>query len=326
MRLAEKARDRGGHHRADIGHLQQLFFARLHDGVKLAEVARQVFGGGLPHLPDAEAKQEARQRGVFRCLNRGDHVERGFLRHALEHGEAGDTELVQISRGFDDTGVDQLIGQLVTQAFNVERAALRKMQQRLLALRRTEQPAGTARNRLAFFTHNIRATHGAVRGHVKTVGLAPRPRRGHHHHFGNHVTGAPHNHAVAAPHVLAPHFVFVMQCGVGDGDTTDKHRLQTRHRGDGTGAAHLHLDVKHFSEFFLCRKFMRDGKARCARDKAERLLLVEAVDFVDHAVDVIRQRAAARADGAEKIEQPGCAVGHHPLAAHRQADAAIPVQ
>ena len=58
------------------------------------------------------------------------------------------------------------------------------------------------------------------------------------------------------------------------------------------GAAHLHVDVEHRGHLLLGRVFMGHGPARLARHKAELALQVQAVDLVDHAVDVERQAVA----------------------------------
>ena len=219
-----------------------------------------------------------------------------------------------------------MIDQLVTQAFDVERAALGEMQQCLFPLRRAEQAAGAARSRLALFAHDVRAADRAMRGHIKIVGLAARPVLRHHHHFGDHITGAPHRDGVAAPHILAPHFVFVVQCRIGHSDAADEHRLEPRHRRDRAGAPDLHFNVEHFGQFFLGRKLVGDGKARGARDEAQGLLRGERVNLVDHAINVIRQRAAPGANPLIKIEQSLRAVHHGTFATHRQAQRRVPIK
>ncbi len=44
--------------------------------------------------------------------------------------------------------------------------------------------------------------------------------------LGDHVAGAADDHRVADLHVLAPHFVFVVQRRVGDGDAADEDGLE----------------------------------------------------------------------------------------------------
>ena len=53
----------------------------------------------------------------------------------------------------------------------------------------------------------------------------------------------------------------------------------------------------------LGREFVRDRPARRARHEAEPLLPIEAVDFVDDAVDVVVERRALRLDLAVKFQQ-----------------------
>ena len=68
--------------------------------------------------------------------------------HALERGELGEAELVQIGRRVDDAAVDELVDELVAQSLDVERAPAREVQERLLALRRAHEAAAAARDRL----------------------------------------------------------------------------------------------------------------------------------------------------------------------------------
>ncbi len=109
------------------------------------------------------------------------------------------------------------------------------------------------------------------------------------HHFGNHVAGPAHDHGIADADVLAPHFVLVVQRGIGDRHPADEYRLQARHRRDRPGAAHLYVNAQYFGQRFLGRKFVRHRKAGRARHEAELGLPIEAIDFVHHAVDVVRQ-------------------------------------
>jgi hypothetical protein len=91
----------------------------------------------------------------------------------------------------------------------------------------------------------------------------------HRHHFRNHITGTAHDDGVANAYILAADFVFVVQGGIGDRHTTDKHRLQACHRGDGTGAANLFFDGFHQGQCLFGRKLVGNGPARRARDKAQ---------------------------------------------------------
>lgn len=115
--------------------------------------------------------------------------------------------------------------------------------------------------------------------------------------FGDHVTRPAHDHGVAYAHILAARLVFVVQRGVGDGDPAHKHGRQLGHRRELAGAANLHLDGLHGGELLLRRVLVRHGPARLTRDKAHLFLQRQAVDLVDHTVDVVRQAVALLADG-----------------------------
>ena len=80
-----------------------------------------------------------------------------------------------------------------------------------------------------------------------------------------------------------------MQGGVGDGDAADFHRAQPRHRGNGAGAADLHVNRLHHGGFLHRREFPGNRPARRARDEARRLLVAIAVGLIDNAVDFIGQ-------------------------------------
>ena len=118
------------------------------------------------------------------------------------------------------------------------RAALREMQDRLLALGAAEQAAGAAVVGLALLAHGLGAAHRAAARHGEQLRARARACPGTtRHHLGDHVAGAPHDHGVAHPHVLAPGLVLVVQRGVGHGDAADEHRRQPRHRRQLAGAA-----------------------------------------------------------------------------------------
>ena len=125
--LVEEGADALGHDRADIVDRQQLIQAGVHDAgllvvvlvAQLAEMAGQVVGGGLAHVADAQAEQEAWQGRLFALFQRIDDVLRALVGHALQLGQLGHAQLVQIRQGAHDVAFDQLVDQLLAQAFDV---------------------------------------------------------------------------------------------------------------------------------------------------------------------------------------------------------------
>ena len=200
------------------------------------------------------------------------------------------------------------------------------MQQRLLALRRADQPAAAARDRLVGQAHDGRAAFRAARRHHERAGAGRAPFDEHADHLRNHVAGAADDHGVADAHVLAPHLVLVVQRRIGDGDAADEHRLEARDGGHRAGATHLHVDAQHLGRHLLGRKLVRDGEARCPRHVAQLLLLCQPVDLVDDPVDIEGQRRAAPCHRPEILEQALGPAHHCALGGDRKLQRSEAVQ
>ncbi len=71
---------------------------------------------------------------------------------------------------------------------------------------------------------------------------------------------------------------------------------------------------------------MCQRKARRTRDKAKRALLINAVDLVDHAINVVGQRGTLGANIGEKREQAIGALDDRALGTDRNAQPLVPVQ
>src|SRR6185437_8895167 len=129
----------------------------------------------------------------------------------------------------------------------------------------------------------------AVGGEVERDGVL-RPLLGNDgDDLRDDVAGALDDDGVADPDVLAGDLVGVVQGGVLDDDAADGDRRQPRDWGDGAGAADLQVDGVEDRARLLGRELAGDRPARRARDEAEPLLPVEAVDLVDDAVNVERE-------------------------------------
>ncbi len=148
------------------------------------------------------------------------------------------------------------------------------MQDRLLALGRAEQAARAAPVDLALFARDRAAADRALAAEariqverLRRIGRAALEDDADD--LGDHVAGAPHDHGVADPHVLAPHLLVVVQGRVADRRAADEHRLELRDRRQLAGAADLHVDVAHRGQLLLRRVLVGDGPARLARLEAE---------------------------------------------------------
>ena len=208
-----------------------------------------------------------------------------------------------------------MFDEFLPEAIDVHRASSNEMQQRALDLRRTDQPARTARNGPAFLAHDVRAAlrtgrwqrerqrEGFLGEHVLCRRLH-RTRFEHDgHDFGDHVAGAAHDHRIADAHILAARLVLVVQRGVGDVDPADEYRLQFGDRGERPGTPDLHVDGDDHGACLLGRVLVRHRPARLAGTKPQAALKVQAVNLVDHAIDVERQLWAQRPHARVKIRQ-----------------------
>jgi len=282
--------------RADIGDLEQLLVAGVHDGVQAAEMPRQRLGRGLAHMADAQPEKEARQRGLARLLQRIQQVERRFFGHAVQIGQGHQAQAVEVRQGAHDPCVHQLVDQLVSQALDLDGAALREVQDRLLALGAAEQATGAAVVCLALLPHCGGTAHRAAAWHAERLRRADALVGQHAHHLGDHVTGPAHDHRIADAHILATGLVLVVQRGIGDGHAAHEYRRQLGHRREFAGAPDLHVDAQHRRELLLGWVLVRHCPARLARHETQLLLQRQRIDLVDHTVDVITQAVAQPAD------------------------------
>ena len=142
----------------------------------------------------------------------------------------------------------------------------------------------------------MRTAHRAAlrNGHWPRIG---RATFGHHrHHLGNHVTGAADDHRIADHQPQPCHFIHVVQGGVGHRNAGHLYRLQTRHRRDSAGTANLKLHVEQLGQLFHGRKLVSNRPARLAGAEAQLTLIAQIIDLEHHAIDLVGQRLAPRAD------------------------------
>ena len=133
-------------------------------------------------------------------------------------------------------------------------------------------------------------------------------------HLRDDVAGALDHDGVADPDVAALaqllavaadalDVILIVQRDVLHDDAADADRLELADRRERAGAADLDLDIAQHGHGALGREFVRDRPARRARDEAEPLLPVDAVDLVDDAVDVVVERGALLLDLAMERDQ-----------------------
>src|ERR1019366_4129155 len=209
---------------------------------------------------------------------------------------------------------------LFAQALDVEGAARAEQLQVLDLLIGAGELAGAARARALLAGGGFLAHHFCM----QVAGTFRRERIGlgvflpffdyHVDDLGDDIAGALDDDGIADADVAsiaqwlpvaadALDVVLVVQGDVLHDDAADADRIELADRRERAGAADLDLDVLEHGDGALGWELVRDRPARTARDEAEPLLPVEAVHFVDDAVDVVVEFGAMRLDLAVEGEQ-----------------------
>src|SRR5262245_59265557 len=191
---------------------------------------------------------------------------------------------------------------LLTQPLNVEGIARDEMLEPLHPLRRADQPAGAAAGRVLLagigidLPRSMAAAGRADGGKDESFRALRPPCLNHAENLRDDVAGALHDPSVADPDVLPRYLILVVQRGVLHHDAADGDGLELGDRGERPSAADLDVDAAQDRGRLLGGKFVGERPARRPRAEAEAVLEVEAVDLVDHAVDVVAETGAALLD------------------------------
>src|SRR5210317_1494641 len=88
-----------------------------------------------------------------------------------------------------------------------------------------------------------------------------------------------------------------MQRCITDSYAADKYRIEPGYRRHRTCSTDLELDSLDLSEFFLCRKLVRNRPPRCTGYKPKLALQRETIDLVHHAIDVVAKCVTLATNG-----------------------------
>jgi hypothetical protein len=146
------------------------------------------------------------------------------------------------------------------------------MQERLFALRRTEQSPRTSGCRFPVDPYNCGTTYRASLRHDKTIIGIPLPGLGDPDNLGNNIAGPSHYNPVSPPDFFASDFIFVVQGRICHRDAPDEYGLEARNGGQRSGAPDLDIDAVYFRNRFFGGKFVGNGKARRAGQKPQLIL------------------------------------------------------
>src|SRR5260221_7889775 len=192
-----------------------------------------------------------------------------------------------VARSLQQAMLVKRLDMFVAEAIDIESAARDKMLQPFDSLGSTDQSAGAAPGDLGFLADGMATADWANLG--KNVGrCAMRPVCiDHFNNLRNDIASPLYHHLVADPDILAGDFVFIMQGGACDHDTTDGDRFEIGNRRQDAGTPHLDDDVVERGDGALGGKFVRDGPARCPANEAKAGLPIAAINLVDGPVDII---------------------------------------
>ena len=149
-------------------------------------------------------------------------------------------------------------------------------------------------------TTAVASGHGQV-GEPVGLGAARLVLEHTPEHLRDDVAGALDRHRVADPHVQPLDLVLVVQRRVRHHHAADRHRLEPGDRRQRAGAPDLDVDrLERWSSACSAGNLCAIAQRGVRETKPSRCLQIEAVDLVDHAVDVVAERGALRLDLAVK--------------------------
>ena len=113
MTFGEKIRDGARKNGADIAYLEQCALVGGHHGVQITEMRREILRSRFADVPDAQRKNETRQRRGLALLDRGHHVGGTLVGHPLQRRQLDVVQSIDIGGRLNDAAVHQLIDELV---------------------------------------------------------------------------------------------------------------------------------------------------------------------------------------------------------------------
>ena len=124
-------------------------------------------------------------------------------------------------------------------------------------LRLTADPVCAPANSLALWPDGVRPADGTEQGKLVFSAVWWPVIGNNTNDLWNDIAGPLDNHRIANADVLTIDLVLIVQCGVGDDDTANCDRFKPCHRGQRTGAPHLHVDRADHGLSLFGGKLMR---------------------------------------------------------------------
>src|SRR5579883_2213433 len=242
MRLGEEAHDVGRHVLADAADVVEGLpglalgiFGRDHlvpPALERLVVPRQEPRRGVADLRNAQCVDEPVERDPPPRLDRGDELLGAHRPPAVALGERSlvATQPENVGGSLYQFVGPELLDALRAEPVDVEGVARGKVLEPLHRLRRADQAAGAAANRLAGLAHGEALANRAFLGEHVGLGAARPLLRHDAHDLRDDVARTLHDHGIADPHVLAGDLVLVVERRPLDDHATDSDRLQHSYR------------------------------------------------------------------------------------------------
>ena len=196
VRFVEKRANRLRENLAHIMHLHEVFDRGAAQSVERSEKERQIAGACFAHVTNAKRKHKARKRRFLALFDCFDEIGGALLPHAFEFRQLLHRQSINIGRRLEELFFNEHVDHLFAQPIDTHGTALRKVHQRELSLRGTNQSARAPRILLLLVTHHGRAADWADGRHDEGRCVFRALVDHHTHNFRNHIAGAAHHNRI----------------------------------------------------------------------------------------------------------------------------------
>ena len=242
---------------ADVGDGGKGLGVGRHEGVQGAKMGREHLSSLLPHLPDAEGKEEPPQTGRFGLLNGGDQVFGALFAHALQLLHILHLQVVEVARALHQPRSHQSLhysGAEVLDIHGIPAGEVHQMAQPLGGTLRT----GAANVGAVLVPCHRRSADRACGGQEIRFGPLRAFLLEHRDDLRDDLPRLLDQHCVANADILFGDKILVVQGGVGDGGACKANRLYNCLGRKHPGPANLDHNVLHHA-LLLLRRILEGG-------------------------------------------------------------------
>ena len=274
----------------------------------------QSFGGRLAHFGNGQGKEPTVETQATRAFERLDEfggvffAERSWLviGAEVERAELLNGKIKQIDRFFHQTAFNELVGNNVAEAFDIECGSGAEMIEPLRRLGRALRIDATPSDKLFVLTNLFSACRALVAGrraHVERFGVRGTFFDIDCHDRGNNFAGFFDADGVADSDISASDFFFVVEGRPADGRAADEDGFQFGHGGEDAGTTDLDGNGFQCGFGLLGGVFVGHGPTRGLVRGADFFPEGEGVEFDDGAVGFVSEGFGNRLQFADTGQQ-----------------------